>query len=44
MGDTQVLSTNKIPKTNDLGFLAIAAFKPPLTPDALCKAASPRRT
>jgi hypothetical protein len=44
MGDTRLLSTDKIPKTNDPGFFAIAAFKPILTPEALCKAASLRRT
>jgi hypothetical protein len=44
MGDTQVLSTDKIPKTNDPGFFAIAAFKPTLTPEGLCKPASLRRT
>jgi hypothetical protein len=44
MGGTQVLSTDKIPKTNDPGFFAIAAFKPILTPGALCKPASLRRT
>jgi len=32
MGDTQVLSTDKIPKTAIFKFFAIAAFKPILTP------------
>jgi hypothetical protein len=44
MGDTQVLSTDKIPKANGPEFFAIAAFKPILTPEALYKAASLRRT
>ena len=38
MGDTQVLSTEKNPKTHAAEFLAIAAFKPILTTRPLCKA------
>jgi hypothetical protein len=44
MGDTRLLSTDKIPKMNGPGFHAIAAFKPILTPEDLCRAASLRRT
>jgi hypothetical protein len=44
MGDTQVLSTEKSPKTHAAKLLAIAAFKPFLTTRPLCKASSLRRT
>ena len=44
MGDTQVLSTEKSPKTPVAKFLAIAAFKPFLTTRRLCKGGLLRRT